>query len=95
MAGGKGTVVLEFGDGTGYATTTVSGVTGLTASANVEVYFQGVTHGTNTPDDHAMAASLCRPVASNIGTETFDVLALDPTSSLCGAYLAQYVWHSA
>ncbi|MGL4809435.1 MAG: hypothetical protein ACRC4O_11885 [Giesbergeria sp.] len=95
MAGGKGTVVLDFGDANGYATAAVSGVTGLTASANVELYFEGSTLGSNDADGHALAASLCRPVASAIGTETFTAIAIDPTSSLTGAYTAQFVWHSA
>lgn len=95
MAGGKGTLTLDFGDASGYATATATGVTGLTAAANVELYFEGSAVGSNDADAHALAASLCRPIASAIGTGTFTAIAIDPTSSLTGSYTAQFVWHSA
>lgn len=91
MASATGQVAVEFpASGDSYATVTITGQTGLTSAGYVEAWFAGADSTDNTVDDHALAASLCRPVCTP-GAGQFTVT-LASVEALHGIYLINWVW---
>lgn len=93
MPGAQGETTLTFpATGDTYATASVSGQTGLTTAGKVEAWFMGVDSSNNTVDDHALASTLCKPVATVTGAGAFTIRAVS-LEPLSGNYTVQWVWN--
>jgi hypothetical protein len=91
MAGAVGYVTLDFGTHGTTATAEVTGQTGLTSAGSVEPWIQGDSTATNSVENHAVLSSMCKPIARNITTGQFGILAvsLEPVT---GTFICHYVW---
>jgi hypothetical protein len=86
--------ILDFGTHGTTAVATVTGQTGLTAAGYVEPFFQGGSTAENSVENHAVLSSMCKPIARNITTGQFEVLAvsLEPVT---GTFQCHAVWSVA